>query len=177
MRARGNGDFRRAGLDLKGRGRGGKRKESKMEPVAAKQFLISKVIEEAGIEQVRLSEVEKKMLYFTEVQPSLPDIYEINANFERDYDSDEYEAKIAGLLKNARDHDRQSSPGREQEWKEALDALKNEDHYILVMVSQAFALGPASPGGHRERDFLIYIGLGIGIFLVLLFVSFWRAHQ
>ena len=77
-----------------------------MEPTAAKQFLISRVIEEAGVEQVSLSEVEKKMLYFTEVHPSLPDIYEVNTEFERDYDSDEYEAKIAGLLKNARDRDR-----------------------------------------------------------------------
>src|ERR1017187_9739998 len=94
---------------------------------AAKQFLISRVIEEARMEQVSLSEIEKKMLYFTEVQPSLPNIYEINAEFERDYDSDEYEAKIAGLLRNARGRDRHSSPTREQEWRDALDALKNED--------------------------------------------------
>jgi hypothetical protein len=30
------------------------------------------------------------MLYFTEVHPSLPDIYEVNAEFERSYDTDEY---------------------------------------------------------------------------------------
>ena len=46
-----------------------------METTAAKQFLISRVIEEAKLEQVGLSEVERKMLYFTEVHPSLPDIY------------------------------------------------------------------------------------------------------
>ena len=148
-----------------------------MEPTAAKQFLISKVVEEAKVEQVSLSEVEKKMLYFTEVHPSLPNIYEINAEFERDYDSDEYEAKIAGLLKNARERDRESSPSREQDWKDSLDALKKEDHYILVMVGQAFGFGSASSGGHRVRDFLIYIAVGIGIVLLLVFASLWRAHQ
>jgi hypothetical protein len=144
-----------------------------MEPTAAKQFLISKIVEEAGVEQINLSEVEKKMLYFTEVHPSLPDIYEVNAQFERDYDSDKYEAKIAGLLKNARGRDRQSSPSREQDWKDALDALKKEDHYILVMVGQAFGFGSVSADGHRTRDVLIYLGVGIGIVLLLVLKVFW----
>jgi hypothetical protein len=148
-----------------------------MEPTAAKQFLISKVVEEAKVEQVSLSEIEKKMLYFTELYPSLPDIYEVNTEFERDYDSDVYEAKIAGLLKNARDRDRHSSPSREQEWKDALDGLRKEDHYILVMVAQAFGFGSYSPGGHRVRDFLIYIAVGIGIVLVLFVASLWRANH
>ena len=148
-----------------------------MEPAAAKQFLISRVIGEAAEEQVKLSEVEKKMLYFTEAHPSLPDIYEVNAEFERNYDSDEYEAKIAELLKNARDRDRRSSPDREQDWKDALDARRHEDHYIFVMVSRAFGLGSGSSGGNRTRDFLIYIAVGIGIVLFLVLVSLWKAHQ
>jgi hypothetical protein len=36
----------------------------KMNAVAAKQFLIARVIEEAELQQVLLSDVEKKMLYF-----------------------------------------------------------------------------------------------------------------
>jgi hypothetical protein len=148
-----------------------------MEAIGAKQFLISKVIEEANLEQVNLSEIEKKMLYFTEVHSSLPDIYEGNAEFERDCDSDEYEAKIAALLRNARDRDRHSSPSREQDWKDALDALKHEDHYILVMIGQAFGIGSATASGHRIRDFLIYIGVGIGVVLLLVLTTLWRAHQ
>ena len=144
-----------------------------METTAAKQFLISRVIEEAKLEQVGLSEVERKMLYFTEVHPSLPDIYEVNAEFERDYDSDTYEAKIASLLRKARDRDRQSSPSREPEWTDALEALKKEDHYILVMVGQAFGVGSVSADGHRTRDVLIYLGVGIGIVLLLVLKVFW----
>ncbi len=70
------------------------------------------------------------MLYFTEVGPSLPDIYEVNAEFERTFDSNEHESKIANLLKSACDRDRNASPSREQPWKDALQALRKEDHYI-----------------------------------------------
>jgi hypothetical protein len=145
-----------------------------MNSVDAKQFLIARVIEEAELEQVRLSDVEKKMLYFTEVYPSLPDIYEVNAEFERSYDADAYEDKVAALLKNARDRDSYPSPGREQEWKDALDALKKEDHYILVMVHQAFGAGSVPNAGNRLRDFLIYVAIGVGLILTLIFMSMWK---
>jgi hypothetical protein len=146
----------------------------KMNSVDAKQFLIGRVIEEAELEKVHLSDVEKKMLHFSEAYPSLPDIYEINAEFERHYDADEYEAKVADLLKSARDRDSRSSPGREREWKDALDALKNEDHYILVMVRQAFGAGSTASAGNRLRDFLIYVAVGVGLVLTLILISMWR---
>lgn len=47
-----------------------------MDGATAKQFLISKVIEEAEIEGVALSDIEKKMLHFTEVNSPPPDVYE-----------------------------------------------------------------------------------------------------
>jgi hypothetical protein len=145
-----------------------------MEPTAAKEFIISRVIEEAAAKKVNLSDVEKKMLYFTEGHSSLPDIYKTNAEFERNYNSDEYEAKVVNLLKSASDRDSRSSPSREEQWKDALDALKREDHYILVMVSQAFGFGSASANEHRVRDFLIYIVVGIGIVLFIVLKTLWK---
>lgn len=136
-----------------------------MDSVTAKQFLISRVIEESELEHIALSEVERKMLHFTEVHPSLPDIYDVNAEFERNYDSDEYETKIAGLLKNARDRDRKPSPGREQDWKDAIDALRKEDDYILVMTDQAF--GPSSSETVRRQKIWAYVFMGIVFALYL----------
>ena len=78
----------------------------------AKQFLISRVIEEAKVEDIHLSEIEQKMLYFTEVHPTIPDIYEVNAEFERNYDSDEYESKIASLLSDARARVKRNHPAK-----------------------------------------------------------------
>jgi hypothetical protein len=146
-----------------------------MDSVAAKQFLISKVVEEANFEQVSLSEIEKKMLHFTEVHPSLPDIYEVNAEFERSYNLDEYEAKITNLLRSARDRDRNESPSREQLWKDALAELSKEDHYILVMVYSAFPdyrkiIVPT----HRIRDYAIYIAIGVGVVLTCIGIAIWR---
>ena len=146
-----------------------------MDPVAAKQFLISKVLQEAQSSHVPLSEIERKMLYFTEAHPSLPDILEVNAEFERDYNTNEYEEKIADLLKKARTRDNQTTPTQEQAWKDALDALQKEDHYILVMVSQAFGTGASASKENRLRDFLIYIAIAIGLVLLLVLVSIWRS--
>ena len=63
----------------------------------AKEFLISKIVEEGQRENVPLSEVERKMLYFTESGWTLPDIMPVNEDFDREYDQDEYEHKIAKL--------------------------------------------------------------------------------
>jgi hypothetical protein len=137
-----------------------------MESVAAKQFLISRVVEEAEFEHKSLSEIEKKMLYFTEVHPCLPDIYEVNEEFERDYDSDEYEKKVTALLKSARERDQKQSPVQGQQWKDAIDALKNEDHYILVMAYCAFPeIRKVLVPTHRVRDYLLYICIGIAVVL------------
>jgi hypothetical protein len=147
-----------------------------MDAGAAKEFLVAKVVGEASLSNVPLSETERKMLYFTEVHASLPDILEVNAKFERDYDADEYESKVARLLRSARARDRQSSPAHEQEWNDALDALKTEDHYILVMVDIAFG-NRLKANNHRTRDFLIYVAAGIGLVLFLVLASFWRAGR
>ena len=63
----------------------------------AKEFLVARIAEEAQREGVPLSEVERKMLYFTETAWTLPDIMEVNDQFDREYDAAEYEKKIADL--------------------------------------------------------------------------------
>jgi hypothetical protein len=148
-----------------------------MNSAEAKQFLISRVIQEAELENISLTQVERKMLEFTESQQTtIPDIYELNAQFERDYNADEYEAKIAGLLRRARNHDNQETDGQKQQWADALTALSREDHYLLVMVRQAFGTASTGPGGapHRLRDFLLYVAIAVGLVVTLFLVSVYR---
>lgn len=145
-----------------------------MDPATAKQFLISRVVEEAKSAGVPLSEIERKMLYFTEVHPSLSDISDVNAEFERSYDADEYENKVTALLRKARDYDEGQSDAQAQQWRDAVDALKHEDHYILVMVYRAFpqdrkAILPT----HRIRDYLIYIAVGLTVVLIAVLAAIW----
>ena len=67
----------------------------------AKEFLISELVAEAQRENVPLSEVERKMLYFTESGWTLPDMMKVSEDFDRDYDQAEYERKIAKLATKA----------------------------------------------------------------------------
>jgi hypothetical protein len=60
----------------------------------AKEFLISRIVEEAKHENVALSEVERKMLYFSETDWTLPDIMEVNEQFDRECNQDEYEKRL-----------------------------------------------------------------------------------
>jgi len=145
-----------------------------MDAMGAKEFFISKIIGEAQFARTQLSEIERKMLYFTEVHPSIPGISEINAEFEQRYDSDEYEAKIVRLLKDARKRDSESSPSWKQDWRDAIDSLKHEDHYILVLLYSAFpeyrsALLPT----HRVRDYVLYIAIGIAVVFVSIGIAVW----
>jgi len=47
----------------------------------AKEFLISRIVAEAQRENAPLSETERKMLYFTESGWTLPDIMQVNEQF------------------------------------------------------------------------------------------------
>jgi hypothetical protein len=113
------------------------------------------------------------MLQFSEAHPSLPDLYAVNAEFERDYDADEYENKITGLLKNARSRDAKAAANAEQEWEAALEGLEGEDHYILVMVHQAF--GGSRRSGGRPQYVRIAVILGLLVLFVLL--GLLRSHH
>jgi hypothetical protein len=67
----------------------------------ALDFIASRLVEEAQSEGVAFSDVERKMLYFSETAWTLPDIWDVNDKFDRDYDQDVYERKISQLMKNA----------------------------------------------------------------------------
>jgi len=105
----------------------------------AKEFLIERIVREAQIEGAPLSEVERKMLYFSETHWTLPDIWEVNDAFGREYNSDEYEGKIAQLIRNARARARKEDQADLQAWSDAVRTLSKEDHYLLVMIDQAGA--------------------------------------
>lgn len=108
----------------------------------AKEFVISKIVAEAQGENVPLSDVERKMLYFSESGWSLPDILAVNEEFEREYDSNKYERKIAKLIRSANKHTRRKSLEEYRLWWCAIRFLRKEDHYISVMI-QAAGIRPA----------------------------------
>lgn len=121
----------------------------------AKEFLISEVVEEAQRQNVTLSDIERKMLYFTESGWTLPDIVKVNEDFDREYDQDEYEQKIATLLKEADQRIRKASSDDYAKWWAAIRFLQREDHYIVVMIR----LAGLRPRGDQLRLFLAALGI------------------
>jgi hypothetical protein len=101
---------------------------------SAKQFLLSKVLEQAQRDGVSFSEIEKRMLLFSEQSASDGDL-QAEREFDAECDDQQYEAKITRLFRRAYAHDKKNLD--ENSWKEALDALSEADVYALVMVDQA----------------------------------------
>jgi hypothetical protein len=64
----------------------------------AKEFLASQIVEEAQREGAPLSEIERKMLFFSECGWTLPDMKDVSDAFDREYDQSDYEKKITGLI-------------------------------------------------------------------------------
>ena len=101
---------------------------------SAKQFLLAKLSAQAARDGVSLDDIEKRMFLFSEISGN-PDL-EANETFDEKYDDNAYESKVTKLLRRAYARDKRTETGR-GEWKDALDALKQEDFYGLVMVDQA----------------------------------------
>lgn len=96
-------------------------------------FLIERIDEQALRDGVQLSDVERRMLRWSEVEPGGINDPALNDQFEAECDSDEYEEKISNLLSRAYEHDKNDSR-RNSQWDDAKNALKGHDYYLLVML-------------------------------------------
>lgn len=137
----------------------------------AKESLIAQIVDEAEREGAPLTNIERRMLYFTETAWMPEDTWQANEIFVRDYDQDAYERRIAQLstnLKKRPEHDA-------QRWKQALRILGKEDHYLLILIDRAvlnlidsaLQQTPAQQGALPWRVKYILWGLGIGFLIVL----------
>ena len=112
----------------------------------AKDYLASRIAVEAIREGVPFSEVERKMLYFSETDWTLPDMKEVSAEFDRDYNQNEYEQKIANLVRKITSSDHSQSQTDTEAWDEAVEKLSEGDHYLSVLVSASALSAPRLHG-------------------------------
>jgi hypothetical protein len=126
----------------------------------AKGFLVSRIVEEAHRQNQPLSDLEEKMLYFSETCPTLSNTMEIAERFEEEIDSGKYEDRICRLAKSAYRHDSQESPENTRLWKEAIRVLKEEDHYILVML-RSLETSSFPPKATTNKDQWRLLGYGL----------------
>ena len=137
----------------------------------AKEFLISRIADQAQRDGVPLSEIERKELYFSESGWTLPDIINVNEAFERDYDQDSYEKKIKKLVREARYRARKEAPQDVKSWSDAIRILRKEDHYLSVMLGH-----PTAPR-HPFVDLIRAVGTGLALSAIFAFVSLFLESQ
>jgi hypothetical protein len=128
----------------------------------AMEYLAGRIASEAEWEGMPLSEVERKMLYFTESGWTLPDMKKVSAEFDRDYDQDIYERKIARLVSNIQARDNAQSKMEQEVWDSAVEKLSEGDHYLLVLIdAEAPQENPAKHWLKILVAVLLFIALGV----------------
>jgi hypothetical protein len=140
----------------------------------AKDYLAGRIAEEAQRDGVPLTEVERKMLYFTETGWTLPDMKQVSSEFDRDYDQGEYEQKIGGLVRKIQSRLRDQCESEGECWDRAIMRLSHGDHYLLVLVD---AEQPAKKGAkHNLRVLVIALVLFALVALDQWFRHWMRDH-
>lgn len=137
----------------------------------ALDYLSARIAAEAERENTPLSEVERKMLYFSETAWTLPGMAAVSAEFDRNYDQDEYERKISRLVRKIEADGRNKDPEEEQTWDCAVEKLSQGDRYLLVLLNPSFS--KTTPAHRPPHDilklWLTAFGIVAGLFAFLAF--------
>jgi len=103
----------------------------------AKRLFVEKVVSQARLEGISLSEAERTMLSWSESDPDFVVDPELPGRLAAEISDEEYETKIAGLLARCFAVEVGQDPGAEAQWKQAADVLRQGDHYIAIMLDAA----------------------------------------
>jgi hypothetical protein len=133
---------------------------------AAKEYLVDRIVAQTKQDGTELSEIERKMLYFTESAWTLPDMTEVSEKFDQEYDQDLYEGKIAQIVRRVHEA---AGEVDEETWNEAVAVLSSEDHYLLVLISPKLTRRRAArPPGDRVK-----LVLTAALIVAVLMVGIW----
>ena len=81
-----------------------------------------------------LSEDERWMLGFSEYDPEFVVDVERVGRFEEEVPSEEYEARIAGLIERAAARDAAADAGAADIYRQAYRVVKRGEHYLVIML-------------------------------------------
>jgi hypothetical protein len=91
---------------------------------------------------------------------------EVNDEFDRQYDQNDYEKKISTIIKHLDERLQRDSPIEYDDWKSAVQFLKPKDHYVNIMIQQA----GVRPTGDRLKLWATGFALAAA-FVAWLFIS------
>jgi hypothetical protein len=139
----------------------------------AKEFIVSRIVAEARRESILLSDVEEKIMYFSETAWTLPNMMEVSDAFDRDCDQVEYEEKIGSLVRNFRANAGSNNQNELDDWERAVTVIRNEDHYLLVLISDTKGPADASRGRLSRLAGIVFAI----ICLILIILGLWISHK
>lgn len=103
----------------------------------AKRFFVDRIVAEAAAQLKPLSDSERQMLSFSESDPEFVVDPALVKKLAAEISDEEYERKIAGLLKRAYQRDLARDSAVRDSYREAYAVLNQGDHYLLIMINQA----------------------------------------
>src|SRR6267378_2629115 len=136
----------------------------------AKDFLVQQTAEQAALENVPLSDLEKRMMYFTETGECPENPIALNDAFEAGYHTDEYEAKISKLMHRAYQRITKENPEAGRQWNEAIRQLSRGDHYLLILAGVNYL--KERPQERPPYDSLKLLGTAILVASAMLMFAF-----
>jgi hypothetical protein len=134
----------------------------------AKDFLVQETTQQAALDGVSLSDLEKQMMYFVENDPaSCANPLELNEEFEAQFDTAEYESKIARLLHSAYKRLQMEDPEKVRRWDQAIRTLSDGDHYLPVMWKYRPSAKPTGERSLHDSFNLFAVGLLVAMIVIL----------
>jgi hypothetical protein len=103
----------------------------------AKRLFVEKVVMQARLEGVSLSDAERAMLSWSESDPDFVVDPQLPERLAAEISDEEYEKKVTGLLVRRFAAEGGQDPGAEAQWRLAAEVLHQGDHYILIMLDAA----------------------------------------
>jgi hypothetical protein len=137
----------------------------------AKEFLIGQLLIDAERQGTELSEVERKMMYFSETGWTLPEMDEVSEAFGRDCNRDDYELKVGELAHRCFAHLRRTNQPAYNAIMQAERVLKQEDHYLYVLINYDGVFGEPGPRTPWWVDRLRLVLTAAAIIAALIAVS------
>ena len=133
--------------------------------------------EQAALENIPLSDLEKRMLYFVENDPiSCPEPLELIQEFEAKCDREKYETKIASLLLHAFKRLKSEDSDKALQWDLAIRTLSGGDHYLPVLWnSRPSSVYPLRSSFTPVRNSFALLMTGLLVATVLLGAAFFAA--
>jgi hypothetical protein len=108
----------------------------------AMQFYVTRILSQAEREGVTLSETERRMLSWSGSDLDLAVDSGALQRPEEGAAELAFEAKVAGLIRRAFDRDVAADKGTESLYREAEAKLDEDDHYISLIIYDAFHSRP-----------------------------------